>query len=671
MNTRRIVARMNAFLTSSCAILLAACGGGGYGGGSNSMPPPTVTISVAPATIVLGQSATLTWASNTGTTCTASGAWSGSQTASGSLVVTPATTGAQAYTLTCGGGGYNGNVDKTATLTVNPASAYSTTNLVGDTAAAGPLTVDPNLVNPWGIAFGPTSPAWVANNHTETSTLYNGNGVAQALVVGVPAGFDPTGMVFNSTTDFVVTSGANSGAARFIYAGEGGMLAGWSPTADATHAISVYTAADGAVYKGLAIANNGTGNFLYATDFVNGKVDVFNATFAKQASSATSFTFTDATLPAGYSPFGIQAMKTGASGATQIYVTYAMQQNPPTVDNANGAGLGLVDVYDTNGQFIKHLVPAGGALNAPWGVALAPADFGTLSGAVLIGNFGDGKINGFDPVAGTFLGTVTDSTGAAFAVPGLWGIAFGNDAVNQPHATLFFAAGTNDEANGLYGRVDLGATPPVLGAAPVATLTAPAAGNVLGTVTVTATTTTAAGAPAIAKVELFANGVSLGVVTTSPYSVQWDTTTVANGSYSLKAIATDVNGNVGTSPAVTVAVSNVAAATTLTQLQASYFGPICSGCHNGTPSSTRADGLPGIQNLTTAANSYAALVNVASLEVGTLKRVSPGDATNSYIIQKLEGTATSGARMPFGGPYLTPAQIDQFKSWINAGAANN
>jgi uncharacterized protein (TIGR03118 family) len=667
MNTRRSASRITAFLASTCAILLAACGGGYGGGGGGSMSPPSVTIAVAPTTIVLGQSATLTWTNNSGG-CTASDGWTGDQAASGTLVVTPAAVGTVTYTLTCSGTGYNGSTAKSATLTVTAASAYSATNLVGDTVAAGALVVDPNLVNPWGITFGPTSPVWVANNHTETSTLYNGNGVAQALVVAVPAGFDPTGIVFNSSTDFVVTSGANSGVARFIYSGEGGMLAGWSPTADPANAISVYTAADGAVYKGLAIANNGTANFLYATDFVNGKVDVFDTTFAKQATSATSFTFLDPNLPAGYSPFGIQALKTGASGATQIYVTYAMQQNPPTVDNANGAGLGIVDVYDTNGQFVKQLVAAGGWLNAPWGVALAPADFGTLSGAVLVGNFGDGKISGYDPATGTFLGQVTDSTGTAWAAPGLWGISFGNDAANQPHATLFFAAGTNDEANGLYGRIDLGATAPMLGAPPVVTLTAPAAGNVTGTVAVTAT---AVDALAIAKVELFANGVSLGAVTSSPYTVQWDTTAVANGSYSLKAIGWDVNGNVATSSAVTVTVANVAAATTLTQLQATYFGPICSGCHNGTASTTRADGLPGIQNLTTGADSFAALVNVASLEVSSLNRVTPNDADNSYIIQKLEGTAAVGARMPFGGPYLTQTQIDQFKSWINAGATNN
>ena len=666
MSTRHIAPRMTAFLASSCAMLLAACGGG-YGG-SSMPPPPSVTITVAPTTLVLGQSATLTWASNSGTTCTASDAWTGTQTVSGSSMVTPTAVGTSTYTLTCSGGAYSGNAAASAILAVTAPSAYSSTNLVGDTGAAGALTVDPNLVNPWGIAFGPTSPAWVANNHSGTSTLYNGNGSAQALTVALPAGFNPTGIVFNSSTDFVVTSGANSGAARFIYSGEGGMLAGWSPVANASNAISMYTAADGAVYKGLAIANNGTGNFLYATDFVNGKVDVFNASFAKQASSATSFTFTDPKLPAGYAPFGIQALKSGASGATQLFVTYAKQQSPPTADNANGPGLGLVDIYDTNGQLVKQLVPTGGALNAPWGVALAPAAFGTLSNAVLIGNFGDGKINGYNPATGVFLGTVTDSTGTAFAAPGLWGIAFGNDAVNQPHAALFFAAGTNNEANGLYGRIDLGATPPVLGAPPVVTVTAPAAGTVSGTVAVTAT---AVDALAIAKVELFANGVSLGTVTTAPYTVQWDTTKATDGSYALNAIGSDVNGNVATSGIVTVTVSNVAAATTLTQLQTTYFTPMCSGCHNGTASATRADGLPGIQNLTSAANSYAALVNVASLEVSTLKRVSPTDAVNSYIIQKLEGTAASGARMPFGGPYLTPTQIDQFKSWINAGAANN
>jgi uncharacterized protein (TIGR03118 family) len=667
MNTVRRVRTISLAMAATCALVLAACGGG-YGGSSGSMapPPPTLTISVAPTSIVQGQSATITWSSSAGSSCTAGGDWSGTVAASGTSTQTPTAVGTATYTLTCAGGGsYGGNVTKSATLTVTAPTPFSATKLVADTAAAGAVTTDVNLVNPWGIAFGPTSPSWVANNHGETSTLYNGNGTAQSLVVSFASGFDPTGIVFNGSTDFVVTSATKSGAARFIFVGEGGMLAGWSSAVDLSNAITVYTAADGAVYKGLAIANNGSGNFLYATDFHNGKVDVFNSAFAKQASS--SFAFTDPSLPAGYAPFGIQALKTGASDAVQIWVSYAKQDAPPSNDNVNGAGLGLVDIYDTNGNFIKQFVATGGRLNAPWGIALAPGDFGTLGNALLVGNFGDGKINGYDRTTGAYLGTVADSTGSAFAVPGLWGIAFGNDAVNQPHDTLFYAAGTNNEANGEYGRIDPGASPPVLGAPPAVTVSAPAAGTVSGIVTVTATVTDPI---AVARVELFANGTSIGVATSSPYSVSWDTTKVANASYSLTAIASDANRNVATSPGVAVAVSNTAAAVTLTQLQTTVFTPKCSGCHTGTASAS-ADGLPGIQNLT-AGNTYAALVGVASLEQPALKRVAPADAANSYLIQKLEGAASiSGVRMPAGGPYLDQATIDQVKSWINAGALNN
>ena len=672
MNTMRCMKRISMAIAATCALALTACGGGsGYGGGGIMPPPPaTLTITVAPTSIALGQSATLTWASSTGSACTASGAWSGTQTASGTSVVTPTAVSTATYTLACAGGGaYGGNVSKSAVLTVTAPSAFSATKLVGDTPVAGAAHTDANLVNPWGIAFGPTSPFWVANNHSETSTLYDGNGAAQALVVTLPPGgavtFDPTGTVFNGSTDFVVGSGASSGPARFIFVGEGGMLAGWSPPADPTHTITVYTAADGAVYKGLAIANNGGGNFLYATDFHNGKVDVFNATFVKQAPSSTSFTFTHPNLPAGYAPFGIQALKTGAGGATQIYVSYAQKQAAPSNDNVSGAGLGLVDIYDTNGQFIKPFIPTGVRLNAPWGLALAPANFGTLSNALLVGNFGDGKINGYDVTSGTYLGTIADSTGIAFAVPGLWAIAFGNDAVNQPHDTLFYAAGTNNEVNGEYGRIDLGAAPPLLGTPPGVTVTAPAAGSVSGMVTVTATVTDSI---ALSRVELFANGTSLTVCTASPCTVSWDTTTVANGSFALTAVASDVNRNVATSAAVTVTVTNVApAATTLTQLQALIFTPICSVCHTGVGTT-----LPGVQNLT-AGNTFASLVNVTSIKNPALKRVTPGDSVNSFIIQKLEGTqgAAFGARMPNGGPYLDQATIDQVKSWINAGALNN
>ena len=669
-------ARQRVALAVFTGCLAAACGGGGYGGGGGGgPPPPTISVTVSPASVALGQSATLTWSSSTGSTCTASGGWSGTEPVSGSETVTPTAVGTVMYTLTCdGGGAYGGSSSNSASLTVTAQSAFTATALVADTAGGGALVTDASLVNPWGIAFGPATFAWVANNHSETSTLYDGNGhpqpAAAALVVNFAAGaggvtFDPTGVVYNATNDFTISNGTSSGVARFVFVGEGGMIAGWSSGVDLHNAITMYADAGGAVYKGVALANNGTANFLYATDFHNGKVDVFDKNFAKQATSATSFSFTDPTLPAGYAPFGIAALPTGTAGAIQIFVTYAQQLPPDNHDNANGAGLGFVDVYDTNGNFVSHLVPTGGRLNAPWGLALAPSDFGTLSKSLLVGNFGDGTINAYDPASGAYVGTVANAGGTAFATPGLWGIAFGNDADNQPHNTLFYAAGPNDEANGAYGRIDVGASAPVLNAPPVVTVTAPT-GTVSGTVSVTATATDSI---SIARVELFAGATSLGVVTSSPYTVQWDTTTVANGVVSLTAKATDVDGNVGTSPGVNVTVGNGAAATTLTQIQASVFTPVCSGCHNG--SNPPSGALPGSQNLTNG-NSFAALVGVASHEQPTVLRVKPGDPANSYLIQKLQGAAgISGARMPLGGPYLDQATIDQIASWISSGAPNN
>jgi len=655
------------------AILAAGCGGGGYGDGGGGMNPPTVSLSVQPTSIVLGASATLTWTSSAGTTCTASGAWTGAKAGTGTESVTPTATGTQTYTLSCSGAGYSGGRNASATLTVTAPSAFSATSLVSDAAGSGALTTDANLVNAWGIAFGPTSPAWVANNHTGSSTLYDGNGKAQPaaapLVVALPGStagvsFDPTGIVFNGSTDFVVSAGGKTGAARFIFDGEGGMIAGWSSSVDAAEAVTMYTDNGGAVYKGLAIASNGSGNFLYATDFHNNKIDVFDASFTKQAPTATSFAFADPTLPAGYAPFGIQAIANGAGGATQLYVSYA-QQAPPGNDNASGPGLGLVNVFDTNGTLLKHLVPVGGVLNGPWGMALAPADFGTLSNMLLVGNFGDGTINAIDPSSGQVVGSIRNASGTAFAVPGLWGIAFGNGANNQPKNALFYAAGTNDEANGAYGRIDVGATPPVLNVPPVVALTAPS-GNLSGTVTLSATAQSSIN---IAKVEFLANGASIGIATTSPYTMSWNTTAVADGTVTLTATATDVDGNVGTSPAVTVSVANTPAATTLSQIQSQVFTPKCAGCHDGSNASGGA--LPGSMNLT-AGNSFANLVNVASHEQPGLMRVKPGDPANSYVIHKLEGAASiSGSRMPLGGPFLDQATLDSIKSWIASGAPNN
>jgi uncharacterized protein (TIGR03118 family) len=553
-------------------LLLAGCGGSGGSGYNGNMGPPlapTVTISVAPTTITLGQSATLTWSTANASACVASSGWTGTEPASGTQTVTPTGSGSVTYTLSCtaptGGaysGGGGGQTAMSTTLAINPASAFSFTTLVSDTSSNGALVVDPNLKNPWGVVFGPSAPVWVANNHSETSTLYDGNGKPQPaagpLIVNTPpngaATFDPTGIVFNgAATDFLVTAGGKTGAAAFIYSGEGGMIAGWSPTVDPIHTVTMYPAAggdsDGAIYKGLAIAKNGTASFLYATDFHNNKVDVFDATFAKQTLAAGAFV--DPMLPAGYAPYGIQAIANGTGGAAQIYVSYA-KQDANAQDNVSGAGLGMVDIYDASGKLIKELIPTGGALNGPWGLALAPADFGTLSGALLVGNFGDGVINGYDPASGAFVGSIMDSSGHPFAMPGLWGIAFGNDAANQPHNTLFFAAGPNDGANGVYGRIDLGA-PPALGAAPIVTLTVPT-GTQTGAVTLTATVQDTV---AVAKVQFFANiSTSLGTATTSPYTVQWDTTKVANGPVAITAVAVDTAGNVGTSAATVATVAN-------------------------------------------------------------------------------------------------------------------
>ncbi len=736
------------------SMLLAACGGSSYGGGGSSMPPATLTIAFAPSTITLGQSSTLTWTTN-GSSCTASGAWTGTQSAGGTQVVTPTAVGTQTYTLTCNGGAYGNSPSQSATLTVNAPSAFSMSSLVSDGAVAS-VTNDANLVNPWGIVFAPGAPVWIANNATETSTLYDGTGTKIALTVNLPAGLngsaDATGIVNStSTTDFVVTQAALSAPARFIFAGENGTILGWAPTVDLTHAVIGYDdGAGGAVYTGLAIANDGAANHLYAADFKNRKIDVFDATFTKVTVAGG---FTDATLPAEYSPFGIQAVSIG--GTTRIVVAYA-QKDPVSSDEVPGAGLGIVDVFDTAGTLVTHLVVAGGKLNAPWGITMAPAAFGTLANALLIGNFGDGTINGYDPTTGAYVGTVADGAGAPIATPGLWGIAFGNGARNQPTGTLFFAAGIADEADGLYGRIDLGATAPDI-VAPTAALTAPAAGNVTGTVTVSATaadntgvtqveffagatsigvdttapysvdwntttvangvfaltavakdaaanTTTSAAvsvtvanvapppdvtAPTVAltapaagnvsgtiavsanaadniavtQVEFFAGATSLGVDTTAPYSVNWNTTTVTDGAFVLTAVAKDAANNSTTSAAVNVTVSNVVVVT-LAQLQTNIFTPRCSGCHTGV-----GGVLPGVMNLTSTANTAAALINVTSLSEPPLKRVLPGDPNNSYIIHKLEGTQTVGARMPFGGPFLDQATIDQVRAWIQAGAA--
>jgi len=322
-------------------------------------------------------------------------------------------------------------------------ATYSVRNLVSDTGGAA--NTDPNLVNGWGVAFNPQGFVWVVDNGTSKSTLYDGNGVPQSLVVSIPAGqagdAKPTGIVFNGSENFVVSDGTKSGASRFIFVGESGTMAAWSPNVQLNSAITVYDgSAQHAIYKGLAIA----ANRLYAADFHNARIDVFDTAFQLITVPGG---FVDPNLPAGYAPFGIQAI------GDRVYVAYA-KQDADAEDEEAGPGLGMLNVFDTDGTLIRRLVSPGGPLNAPWGIALAPANFGPASNALLVGDFGDGRIHMFEPNSGAYRGTLNTNGGAPVEIPGLWGIAFGNGLNAQPIDTLFFAAGPDDEQHGLYGRID-------------------------------------------------------------------------------------------------------------------------------------------------------------------------------------------------------------------------
>ncbi|MFP3554389.1 TIGR03118 family protein [Paraburkholderia sp. SIMBA_049] len=349
---------------------------------------------------------------------------------------------ALATLVSCGGGSGSNNMSTPAV------SSFTAAALVSDGAVSAPHT-DPNLKNAWGVAFNPKGFVWVADNATNLATLYDGNGVPQSLVVTIPAGTNgdaaPTGIVFNGTPSFTVTQNGKSGVAAFIFAGEGGTITAWAPAVGPTNAFTMYDdAAGGAVYKGLALAANNGSNFLYATDFHNNKIDVFDTNFAKVTMPGG---FKDSAIPAGFAPFGIQLI------GSNLFVTYAMQ-DAAKHDDVAGAGQGMVDVFDTAGNLKQHFA-TGAPLNAPWGIAQAPSNFGTFSGAILIGNFGDGTINAFDSSSGKSMGPLKSSNGSTIVEPGLWGIAFGNNLSNQPSNTLFFAAGPNDEADGVYGRIDL------------------------------------------------------------------------------------------------------------------------------------------------------------------------------------------------------------------------
>ena len=314
------------------------------------------------------------------------------------------------------------------------AATYSWTNFQSDIHGVAQHT-DSNLVNPWGMAAGATGTIWVSDNGTGVSTLYNQDGTVVPLVVQIPhsasstEGANPTGTVFNDTTSFQVRKNGTSAAAVFIFVNEDGAISGWNPTLDSTHAIkAVDNGNRGAVYKGVTLGVSNGSNFLYATNFHAGRVETYDGNFNRVNQNG----FVDPNLPAGYGPFGIRNFN------NQIYVTYA-KQDADRHDDVACAGCGLVDVFDTSGNFLSRLISRGN-LNAPWGLAL-------VEGTNLwIGNFGDGLINNYDPVTGNFIETLMRANGTPLQFEGLW------DLLPQPGG-VFFTAGIADEAHGLFGII--------------------------------------------------------------------------------------------------------------------------------------------------------------------------------------------------------------------------
>ena len=327
------------------------------------------------------------------------------------------------------------------------ATLYQQTNLVSDLPGVA-ARQNANLVNPWGLDFSATGPFWIANNGSATATVHGPDGApfptGSPLVVNVPGA--PTGIVFNGTTSFQAGPGKPS---AFLFASEDGTISGWNPSVDLTHAhVLADRSSANAIYKGItlgsvALGNIGTIPLLYATDFHNGSVDVFGADFTRLGS------FTDPTVPQGFAPFNVQNIQ------GNLFVTFAMQDQDQE-DDVAGPGNGFVDEFSPDGMLVRRFASQG-TLDSPWGVALAPSSFGEFGGKLLIGNFGDGTINAYDPASGSFLGQLHDANGDILSIPGLWALKFGNDANAGDADTLFFTAGIPGpdslEDHGLFGAI--------------------------------------------------------------------------------------------------------------------------------------------------------------------------------------------------------------------------
>ena len=329
---------------------------------------------------------------------------------------------------------------------------FRQTNLVSDLTTVGAQIVDPNLKNPWGLAFGPTTPLWVADNGTSVATLYSvspGGATATQVPLVVtlpPMDSSPTGQVFNPTNGFKIKSKAGKAPALFIFSSEGGQIIAWSPVADpvvnGTSTAQVKFSSHSAVFKGLTLASTRFGTFLYATDFHNGRVDVFNSRFHLVHLPGS---FRDRHLPRGYAPFGIRAID------GFIYVTYA-KQDADRHDDVAGRGHGFVDVFTPGGFLVKRLVSRG-ALDSPWGLEVAPRGFGPFGGKLLVGNFGNGRIHAYGLFSGRPDGTLRTEHHKPITIDGLWALQVGT-ATTGGTGTLLFSAGLNGEADGLVGAIN-------------------------------------------------------------------------------------------------------------------------------------------------------------------------------------------------------------------------
>jgi uncharacterized protein (TIGR03118 family) len=322
-------------------------------------------------------------------------------------------------------------------------NGYEQTNLVADTAGFGAMKIDPNLANAWGIAVAPSGLLWISANHTGLSTIYDKNGSTLRPPVTIPlpgnaAGGSPTGVVYNSTPDFMITANKQIQASKFIFATEDGTIAAWGSGSNAV--IVADRSAFMAVYKGIAMAKNGSDNFLYATNFSQGKIDVFDKNFSLVAGKP----FHDPGIPAGFAPFNIRNIN------GLLYVTYA-KQKPDHHDDVAGPGNGFITIYKPDGTMVSRFA-SHGSLNSPWGIVQVKIGFCNQSDgvAILVGNFGDGRINAFSD-DGKFLGPLKDD-GHPIVIEGLW--ALENDVPMASPNQLFFTAGPAEETHGIFGFLE-------------------------------------------------------------------------------------------------------------------------------------------------------------------------------------------------------------------------